>query len=96
MAASFPSRLYLIPIALLILGVLNALFAYSRYEQSADQQLSDQFRSDANTRILVGDDTKTLSDKNTISAGDARKQYASCRGRLERVREADISSIISC
>jgi len=74
MAASFPSRLYLIPIALLILGVLNALFAYSRYEQSADQQLSDQFRSDANTRILVGDailkryQTKTRSALATLES----------------------------
>mgnify|MGYP001169282785 CR=1 FL=1 len=74
MAASSPSRLYLIPIALLILGVLNALFAYSRYEQSADQQLSDQFRSDANTRILVGDailkryQTKTRSALATLES----------------------------
>ena len=74
MAASSPSRLYLIPIALLILGVLNALFAYSRYEQSAGQQLSDQFRSDANTRILVGDailkryQTKTRSALGTLES----------------------------
>ncbi|MCH1553698.1 MAG: hypothetical protein L7S45_03805, partial [Luminiphilus sp.] len=74
MAASSPSRLYLIPIALLILGVLNALFAYSRYEQSADQKLSDQFRSDANTRILIGDailkryQTKTRSALATLDS----------------------------
>lgn len=74
MAASSPSRLYLIPSALLILGVLNALFAYSRYEQSADQQLSDQFRSDVNTRILIGDailkryQTKTRSALATLDS----------------------------
>ena len=74
MAASSPSRLYIIPITLLILGVLNALFAYSRYEQSADQQVSDQFRSDANTRILVGDailkryQTKTRSALATLES----------------------------
>jgi len=74
MAASSPSRLHLIPIALLILGVLNALFAYWRYEQSADQQLSDQFRSDANTRTLIGDailkryQTKTRSALATLDS----------------------------
>ena len=80
MAASSLSRLYLIPIAVLILGIFNALFAYSSYETSADQQLLDQFRSDANIRILIGDailkryQTKTRSalatlDNNSLLAG---------------------------
>lgn len=59
-SAPSSNRLNLIPIAILVLGILNAVFAHIRYEQQFEQELSKQFRSDANTRFLVG---QTIVDR---------------------------------
>lgn len=46
------SRLYLIPVAILLLGIFNALFAYTSYQASEQRAFEARLQSDVNIRYF--------------------------------------------